>query len=80
MMQAGYPADFLLGLTVVSLNGVRNRSTLGGTLREADPDFIRAVELLREVQTAGAIGMRVEEDKVKGQTAVLFFPTGRPAG
>ena len=80
MMQAGYPADFLLGLTVESLNGVRNRSTLGGTLREADPDFIRAVELLREVQTAGAIGMRVEEDKVKGQTAVLFFPTGRPAG
>lgn len=73
MLQSGYPADFLLGLTVESLNGVRNRSTLGGTLREADPDFIRALELLREVQTAGVIGMRVEEDKVKGQTAVLFF-------
>ena len=73
MLQAGYPADFLLGLTVESLNGVRNRSTAGGTAREADPEFIRALELLREVQAAGAVGMRVEEDNVKGSTAVLFF-------
>jgi hypothetical protein len=73
MLQAGYPADFILGLTVESLNGVRNRSTAGGTTREADPEFVRALSLLREVQAAGAVGMRVEEDKAKGQTAVLFF-------
>ncbi len=73
MMQAGYPADFLLGLAVDSLNGVRNRSATGGTFREADPEFVHALELLREVQTAGAVGMRVEEDKAKGSAAVLFF-------
>jgi hypothetical protein len=73
MLQSGYPADFLLGLTVESLNGVRNRSATAGAVREADPEFIRALELLREVQVAGAVGMRVEEDKAKGQTAVLFF-------
>jgi len=73
MMQAGYPADFLLGLTVESLNGVRNRSTMGGVAREADSTFIRALELLRETQAAGAVGMRVEEDKVKGSTGVVFF-------
>ena len=73
MLQAGYPADFLLGLTVEGLNGVRNRSSAGGTAREADPEFVRALELMREVQAAGAVGMRVEEDKVKGSTAVLFF-------
>jgi hypothetical protein len=28
---------------------------------------------MREVQTAGAVGMRVEENKEKGSTAVLFF-------
>jgi len=28
---------------------------------------------MREVQAAGAVGMRVEEDKTKSQTAVLFF-------
>lgn len=73
MLQAGYPADFLLGLTVESLNGVRNRSTAAGAVREADPEFVRALELMRQVQAAGAIGMRVEEDKTKAATGVMFF-------
>ena len=73
MLQAGYAADFVLGLTVESLNGVRNRSTSGGVIRAADPEFVRVLQLLRETQVAGAFGMRVEEDKAKGQTAVLFF-------
>jgi hypothetical protein len=42
-------------------------------MREADPDFLRALELLREVQAAGAVGMRVEEDKAKNATGVMFF-------
>ena len=73
MLQAGYPADFILGLTVESLNGVRNRSVSAGAMREADPEFARALELLRQVQAAGAFGMRVEEDKAKGSTGVVFF-------
>jgi len=73
MLQSGYAADFLLALTVESLNGVRNRSTAGGAVREADPEFIRALALLRDVQAAGAFGMRVEEDKAKGSTGVVFF-------
>ncbi len=73
LLQSGYAADFILGMTVESLNGVRNRSTAGGAVREADPEFLRALALLREVQTAGAFGMRVEEDKAKGSTGVVFF-------
>ena len=73
MLQSGYAADFILGLTVESLNGVRNRSVAAGAMREADPEFIRVLQLLREVQAAGAVGMRVEVDKTKSQTAVLFF-------
>jgi hypothetical protein len=73
MLQSGYAADFILGLTIESLNGVRNRSVAAGAMREADPEFIRVLQLLREVQAAGAVGMRVEVDKAKGQTAVLFF-------
>ena len=42
-------------------------------MREADPEFVRALQLMREVQAAGAIGMRVEEDKAKGATGVVFF-------
>ncbi len=73
MLQTGYAADFILGLTVESINGVRNRSATGGSVREADPDFMRVLQLLREVQMAGALGMRIEEDKEKSKTAVLFF-------
>jgi hypothetical protein len=73
MLQSGYAADFILGLTVESLNGVRNRSTAGGAVREADPEFVRALQLMREVQAAGAFGMRIEEDKAKGATGVVFF-------
>jgi len=73
LLQSGYAADFILGMSVESLNGVRNRSTAGGTVREADLDFLRALDLLREVQAAGAFGMRVEEDKLKGSTGVVFF-------
>jgi hypothetical protein len=73
LLQSGYAADFILGLAVESLNGVRNRSTAGGVVREADPEFLRALALLRQVQVAGAFGMRVEEDKVKGSTGVVFL-------
>jgi len=37
MLQSGYAADFILGLTVESLNGAHNRSATAGTVREADP-------------------------------------------
>jgi hypothetical protein len=65
----------MLSLPVESLNGLRNRSTAGGGAREADEEFPRTLTLLRDVQTAGGFGMRVEEDKVKGSTGVVFFFT-----
>jgi hypothetical protein len=73
LLQSGYAADFILGMAVESLNGVRNRSTAGGVVREADPEFSRTLELLRDVQAAGAFGMRIEEDKARGSTGVVFF-------
>jgi hypothetical protein len=73
MLQSGYAADFILGLAVESLNGLHNRSASADAVREADPDFLRVLELMRELQMAGAIGMRVEDHKASGKTAVLFI-------
>jgi hypothetical protein len=73
LIQAGYSADFILSLTVESINGVHNRSTLGQTVRPADPEFMRVLQLLREVQLEGGVGVRVEESKEKGPTNLLFF-------
>ena len=73
LLQSGYSADFVLALTVESLNGLHNRSGTAGSLREAEPDFIRVLELMREVQMAGAVSVRVMESKDKSSTTVLFF-------
>lgn len=73
LLQSGYAADFVLGLTVEALNGVRNSSVARGVVREAEPAFVRAVELMGEIQADGGIGMRVKEDKNKGTTAAIFF-------
>jgi len=73
MLQSGYSADFILALTVESLNGVRNSSTARGMVQRADPDFVQALRLMRDVQAEGGMGMRVEEDKAKGATGIIFF-------
>jgi hypothetical protein len=73
VMQSGYAADFVLSLGVDSLNGLRNRSLRGGTVQAADPDFLRVIELMREIQEAGGVGIRttVGEDKQRGIVMVL---------
>ena len=73
LLQSGYPADFILALSVDAINGVRNRSATAVSLRKADPEFLQALRLLREIQVAGGFGMRVEVNPAKDRTAVLFF-------
>ena len=80
MIQSGYAADFVLALTVDSLNGVHNRWAGSGMFREAAPEFTRILELMREIQNAGAIGLSIEHDAAKGSTGIVFFRSeGVPA-
>src|SRR5262249_56638662 len=64
LLQSGYAADFILGMAVESLNGVRNRSAAGGIVHEADPEVIRAVDLPRDAHAAGGFWMRVRVAKI----------------
>ena len=73
VVQSGYRADFILQLTVDSLNGLRNRPVAPGSKHKADPEFFRLLALLREIQDAGAVGMRVEQPTNGEPAAVLFF-------
>lgn len=75
MVQSGYPADFVLGLTVESLNGLRNRTEHGGVVQEAQAEFGTVLRLLREVQLAGGVGLRVVESRLPDgeDEAELFF-------
>ena len=73
LIQAGYAADFILFMTVESINGLNNRSAAPARMSPGDPEFFQVVELIRKVQRSGEIGMRVEVDKVKKETTLLTF-------
>jgi hypothetical protein len=73
LLQSGYPADLVFDLTVDTINGVRNRSVSGGTLRPADPEFAFVTRALRKAQVSGHVGIRVEREKDKADTITFVF-------
>lgn len=71
MIQAGYPADFILGATTRAINGHYNRSS-GVNARQADAGFTELASRLRSVQRAEGLGMRIER-RENGDATLLFF-------
>ena len=70
LIQAGYPVDAVLRLTVHEINGLRNR--YGGDLRArpADREFYALLRDLRRIQNAGGIGLRFQ--RTGGTEAMLM--------
>ena len=58
LIQSGYPADYILQMTAHAINGIRNRSSIQGNVRQADPDFYPLLDTLRRLQHAGSISLR----------------------
>lgn len=78
-VQSGVPADMLLKLGVASVNGLRNRSVPIAGFRPADQKFLRAVEILRNLQISGAIRIKSFRDKDGGEfSAISFWSRGAP--
>jgi hypothetical protein len=78
-LQAGYPVDLVLRLTVHSINGIQSRYGGGARTREADPEFYPLVEKLRSIQLSGDIGMRVQKVGDRTATMIVFSRRPRPA-
>jgi hypothetical protein len=72
-IQSGWPADGVLLATAASINGLKNQETSIGGVTAPDPRFLRALELLRNLQRSGAVSMRVKQDAQKKQTSILTF-------
>jgi len=73
MIQSGWPADSVLMAAVASINGLQNQEASVDGVTPADPRFLRAAWLLRQIQMSGAVAMRVlqgERDDV--QTLLVF--------
>lgn len=74
-IQSGWPADGVLMATTASMNGLKNQEITPEGLKPPDPEFLRALALMRKLQQSGAVGMRIEVDVKKRETAVLTFRT-----
>lgn len=71
MIEAGWPADGVLGSAVAVINGLRNQEATISGVRPPDPDFLRVLELMRKMQLSGAVSLRIVQDKEKGQSDIL---------
>ncbi len=78
-LQAGYPADIVMRLTVHTINGIHSRFGYGGRSREADPEFYPLVEKLRNIQQSGEIGLRVKKIGNQAETLIVFSKKPNPA-
>jgi len=65
-------------MTTRAINGVYNRSSIGGRAREADPNFYPLLDALRRLQLSGGVSLRLEKHG-NDQTATLVFAGERSA-
>lgn len=73
MIQAGWPADGVLLAAAASVNGLKNQETSLAGVTPPTPEFLRVLELLRNIQRSGAVSLRVKQDLQRQQTSVLTF-------
>ena len=79
LIQAGYPVDVVLRMTVHEVNGIRNRYGGDFRARPADPEFHILLRELRKIQLAGGIGLRVQRtDRETGVLLALRQGSTRP--
>ena len=77
LMQSGWPVDLIFPLAIDSINGLRSRVFAGTNQRSGDPNYYRAIELMRTIQKSGFVGMRLVKDEDNRMTTVLFFSSGQ---
>jgi hypothetical protein len=79
MIASGHLADFILELSVDSINGVQNVSTAPLRSRVANPTFVAIADAFTRIQQAGAIGMRTETHGKEPAMWIAFSRTASTA-
>jgi len=77
LVQAGWPIDVVFLTTVRAINGVYNRSRTPIFRREPDPEFLQLLAALRRIQSANAVGFRLEDKD--GSKALIVFRGSKPS-
>jgi len=76
VLQAGYNADVIMPIALDSINGLYNQSKRG-MKHAADPRFDRLVQLVRDLQLAEAVQVRIERPKEGSETSLMTFPPSK---
>lgn len=79
LMQAGYPADYVLRICAQALNGIENRYRGALMARDADPEFYELLSLFHDLQLMDGIGMRKKSVNDKERVVMFFRPEGNEA-
>ena len=74
LVEAGFPADLILLVTIRAMNGVFNRSSIGGRTRSSDPRFYPLLEAFRRLQISGRVSLRRER---QGQDEIVHLILAR---
>jgi hypothetical protein len=72
MIGGGRRADYLLQVTLRSINRLRNATTMSSTGGGADPAFTQVVEAIGRIEQAGALGLAGDLKGDRLQTFVVF--------
>ncbi len=70
-IESGWPADAILFATVSRLNGLKNQEATVDGFSDADPRFLRALQLMGRIQASGAMILRAQRDSQKRETTVV---------
>jgi hypothetical protein len=76
LIQAGFPADLVLQLTIRSLNGISNYGAVGGEVQPADPEFYPLLDALRRLQLAETVSLRLEK-RGSDEIGILILANSR---
>ena len=73
LLLAGSDADFVLELGVSRLNGLKNASVKHDQSHPADPKFLEAIKLLRQIQEADALELNPSTNGAPNAVMELVF-------
>ena len=72
LIQGGYPVDLIMRSLVHEINGIRNRFGGDARLHPADPEFYSLVQVMRQIQLAGGIGMRHKKTDMEESSLLVI--------
>lgn len=75
LLDAGWPVDLILPLSVEAINGIRSGNRFGASASSGNPEYAELTGLLKRLLESHAIGMHLLR-KNGGDATVLFFRSG----